>query len=112
PAGEAVATTAGRLSARRVIHTVGPVRSSQGDRSEVLRSCYRNSLRVADELGAESIAFPLSSSGVYRWPRDDAIRLAVDTLRETETAVSRARLVLFDEATYRRAADAYPRPNE
>ncbi|BCJ32568.1 macro domain-containing protein [Actinocatenispora thailandica] len=98
PAGQAVATTAGRLPARWVIHTVGPVYAVGTDRSSLLRDCYRNSLRVADELGAATVAFPLISAGVYGWPAEDAIRQALDTLRDSETAVERAALVLFDEA--------------
>lgn len=87
PAGQAVATTAGRLPARWVIHTVGPVHSSAEDRSEILASCYRESLRVAAGLGARSIAFPAISAGVYGWPMDDAARLAVRTVRETAEEV-------------------------
>jgi O-acetyl-ADP-ribose deacetylase (regulator of RNase III) len=84
PVGQAVATTAGRLPARWVVHTVGPVFSAGEDRSELLRACYTNSLRVADELGAESIAFPLISAGIYRWPVDDAVRQALAVLRAAE----------------------------
>src|SRR5260221_13598128 len=61
PTGQAVATTAGRLPARWVIHTVGPVWSASEDRSDLLASCYRESLRVADELGACTVAFPAIS---------------------------------------------------
>ena len=81
PAGQAVATTAGLLPATWVIHTVGPVYSEDEDRSQVLRSCYRESLRVAADLGARSIAFPLISAGAYRWPVREAIELAIDELR-------------------------------
>ena len=81
PAGQAVATAAGQLPASWVVHTVGPVYSEVEDRSHVLRSCYRQSLRVAAELGVRSIAFPLISAGAYRWPVRDAIELAVDELR-------------------------------
>ena len=63
PAGQAVATTAGRLRAKWVIHTVGPVYSTRQDRSHLLASCYRESLRVADELGARAVAFPAVSAG-------------------------------------------------
>src|SRR5918998_6441181 len=63
PTGRAVATTAGRLPARWVIHTVGPVWAEREDRSALLESCYRESLRVADELGAASVAFPAVSAG-------------------------------------------------
>ncbi|OKI00881.1 RNase III inhibitor [Streptomyces sp. CB02923] len=98
--GRAVATTAGRLPARWVIHTVGPVWSESEDRSELLASCYRASLRVADELGARTVAFPAVSAGVYRWPPADAARIAVETVRAAETAVAEVRFVLFDEQAY------------
>ncbi|EXU66057.1 hypothetical protein Z951_21710 [Streptomyces sp. PRh5] len=100
PAGEAVATTAGRLPARWVIHTVGPVFSATEDRSATLASCYRASLRVADELGALTVAFPAVSTGVYRWPLDDAARIALTTVRDTDTSVTEARFVLFDQRAY------------
>ncbi|KQW17313.1 O-acetyl-ADP-ribose deacetylase [Streptomyces sp. Root369] len=100
PTGKAVATTAGDLDARWVIHTVGPRYSQEEDRSELLASCYRESLRVADELGARTVAFPAVSAGIYGWPIDDAARIAVETVRETETAVEEARFVLFDEKAY------------
>jgi O-acetyl-ADP-ribose deacetylase (regulator of RNase III) len=103
PAGEAVATTAGDLPARWVIHTVGPVWSAGEDRSATLRSCYTESLRVADELGAQTVAFPLISSGVYRWPLDDAAAQAVQAIRSASTAVREVRLVLFGEDAYRAA---------
>lgn len=101
PAGQAVATTAGRLPARWVIHTVGPVWSKRDDRSALLESCYRKSLRVADELGAMSVAFPAVSAGVYRWPMDDAARIAVETVRATGTSVALVRFVLFSDAAHR-----------
>ncbi|MFF9407441.1 O-acetyl-ADP-ribose deacetylase [Streptomyces anandii] len=100
PTGRAVATTAGRLDAQWVIHTVGPVHSGTEDRSDLLASCYRESLRVADELGARTVAFPAISTGVYRWPMDDAARIAVTTARATGTAVAEIRFVLFDERAY------------
>jgi O-acetyl-ADP-ribose deacetylase (regulator of RNase III) len=99
--GKAVATTAGDLDARWVIHTVGPRHSHEEDRSELLASCYRESLRVADELGARTVAFPAVSAGIYGWPIDDAARIAVETVRATETAVEEVRFVLFDEKAYR-----------
>ncbi|SDN25177.1 O-acetyl-ADP-ribose deacetylase (regulator of RNase III), contains Macro domain [Streptomyces sp. cf386] len=100
PAGQAVATTAGELDARWVIHTVGPVWSATEDRSELLASCHRESLRVADELGARTVAFPAISTGVYRWPMDDAARIAVEAVRSARTVVEEVRFVLFDEAAY------------
>jgi O-acetyl-ADP-ribose deacetylase (regulator of RNase III) len=80
PAGDAVATTAGRLPARWVIHTVGPVWSAREDRSAVLASAYRRSLEVAAELGAASVVFPAVSAGVYGWPRDSAAEIAIRTV--------------------------------
>ncbi|MFI7346137.1 O-acetyl-ADP-ribose deacetylase [Streptomyces sp. NPDC049936] len=100
PTGRAVATTAGDLDARWVIHTVGPVYSTTEDRSDLLASCYRESLHLADELGARTVAFPAISTGVYRWPMDDAARIAVDTVRATGTSVTEARFVLFDDRAY------------
>lgn len=106
PTGQAVATTAGRLDARWVIHTVGPVHSTTEDRSALLASCYRESLRVADALGARTVAFPAISTGVYRWPLDDAARIAVETVRATDTAVEEITFVLFDERAYKAFAAA------
>ena len=100
PTGKAVATTAGDLDARWVIHTVGPVWSASEDRSQLLASCYRESLRVADELGARTVAFPAVSTGIYGWPIDDGARIAVETVRAADTAVEEVRFVLFDERAY------------
>lgn len=100
PTGEAVATDAGGLPARWVIHTVGPVYAKGEDRSALLASCYRSSLRVADEVGARTVAFPAVSTGVYGWPVDDAARIAVDALRAATTEVSEARFVLFSAEDY------------
>jgi O-acetyl-ADP-ribose deacetylase (regulator of RNase III) len=100
PTGQAVATTAGDLDARWVIHTVGPVHSATEDRSDLLVSCYREALRVADELGARTVAFPAVSAGVYGWPMDDAARIAVETVRAARTNVAEVRFVLFDERAY------------
>ncbi len=100
PTGQAVATTAGRLPARWVIHTVGPVYAPDEDRSALLASCYRESLRVADELGARTVAFPAVSTGVYGWPMDDGARIAVETVRSTPTRVEEVTFVLFDTRAY------------
>lgn len=105
PTGQAVATTAGDLDAQWVIHTVGPVHSTGEDRSELLASCYRESLRRADELGARTVAFPAVSTGIYGWPMDDGARIAVATVQEADTAVEEVRFVLFDERAY----DAFAR---
>ncbi|PPF20180.1 O-acetyl-ADP-ribose deacetylase [Rathayibacter sp. AY1A4] len=97
PAGSAVATTAGRLPARWVVHTVGPVHSRSEDRSAVLASAYRESVRTAVGLGARTLAFPAVSAGVYGWPMDDAARIAVETVREAtaDGALDEVRFVLF-----------------
>ena len=100
PTGRAVATTAGDLDARWVVHTVGPVFSATEDRSDLLASCYRESLRVAGELGARTVAFPAISTGVYGWPMEDGARIAVETVRAADTTVEEVRFVLFDERAY------------
>lgn len=97
--GEAVATTAGRLPARWVIHTVGPVWQAQEDRGHLLRGCYWRSLTVADEVGAQTVAFPLISSGAFGWPLEDAVHQALTALRSAQTSVTLARLVLFGAST-------------
>jgi O-acetyl-ADP-ribose deacetylase (regulator of RNase III) len=98
PRGHAVATTAGRLPARWVVHTAGPIWSASQDRSEVLRSCYRESLRVADELGARAVAFPAISVGVYGWPLEDAARQAAAGVRSAAVDhVQEVRFVLVDD---------------
>ena len=101
PAGQAVATTAGNLPARWVIHTVGPVFTKGEDRSAVLASAYRESLRVAEELGAATVAFPAVSAGVFGWPLDDAARIAVETARAHDpVSVQEVRFVLFNQQAY------------
>lgn len=100
PTGQAVATTAGRLKARWVIHTVGPTYAESKDKSQLLADCFRNSLQLADELGAATVAFPAISTGVYRWPLDDAARVALETVRASDTRVDEVRFVLFDQPAY------------
>lgn len=91
--GDAGWTTGGDLPARWVIHTVGPnYAAGQRDRA-LLESCYRRALAVADELGARSVAFPLISAGVYGWPLEDAVAVAVWTIAATPTRVVDVRLV-------------------
>jgi O-acetyl-ADP-ribose deacetylase (regulator of RNase III) len=98
--GEAGWTTGHELAARWVIHVVGPNhRAGERDRS-LLVSCYRNALRVADEVGARSVAFPLVSAGIYGWPFEDAVRAAADTLTATPTSVEVGRIVTFGASTY------------
>ncbi|AJE43216.1 MULTISPECIES: O-acetyl-ADP-ribose deacetylase [Streptomyces] len=100
PTGRAVATTAGELDARWVIHTVGPVHRASGGDPSLLTSCYREALRVADELGARTVAFPAISTGAYGWPLEDAARIAVEAVRAMDTAVEEVRFVLFDDRAY------------
>src|SRR5919198_5633929 len=100
PTGMAVATTAGNLPARWVIHTVGPVYAKSEDRSHLLASCHTESLRVADELGAETVSFPAISTGVYGYPLDEAAAVAVRAVREADTKVHEVRFVLFGREAY------------
>ncbi|MEX2274607.1 MAG: O-acetyl-ADP-ribose deacetylase [Actinomycetota bacterium] len=100
PAGRAVGTTAGRLPARWVIHTVGPVYARESDAAGLLASCHTESLRIADELGARSVAFPAISTGAFGYPLEQAATVAIDALRGAVAAVDDVRVVLFDETTY------------
>ena len=98
--GDAMATPAFDLDppVRHVIHTVGPVweGGSYGE-AEILASCYRRSLQVADALGARSVAFPAIATGLYGFPPAQAAKIAVKTLASTPTAVEHVRLVAFDQ---------------
>ena len=100
PTGEAVATTAGDLPATWVIHTVGPVYAKSEDRSHLLASCHVESLRVADDLGAETVAFPAISTGVYGYPVEEAAPVAIGAVRSADTSVREVRFVLFDGRTH------------
>src|SRR5438067_3841084 len=97
PTGQAVATTAGKLKARWVIHTVGPVYAKSEDRSHLLAGCHTESLRVADELGAETVAFPAISTGVYGYPVEEAAPVAVAAVRAAGTKVGGVLCGLFDQ---------------
>jgi O-acetyl-ADP-ribose deacetylase (regulator of RNase III) len=108
PTGEAKATPAFGLPARWVIHTVGPVwRGGAAGEAELLASCYRRSLEVADQLGARSVAFPAISTGVYGYPADQAAAIAVETIRSVAatTSVELVTLVAFDDRTRALYAD-------
>ena len=108
PTGMAVATTAGDLAADWVIHTVGPVHSRTEDRSALLASCHASSLKVADELGAKTVAFPAISTGVYGYPPHEAGPVAVAAVQGAETDVEVVRFVLFDQTVleyFRRALE-------
>jgi O-acetyl-ADP-ribose deacetylase len=95
--GQAGWTPAGELPAQWVIHVVGPNANAGQTDPDLLASCYREALRVADEVGAESLAFPLVSAGVYGWNPQEAARIAVQTLQSTSTRVQHAHLVAFNE---------------
>jgi len=103
--GEAVITNAGRLPSQYVIHTVGPI-WSDGTHEEplLLADCYRNSLTLAEEYDAKSVAFPNISTGVYRFPKDQAARIAVDTVASylggKASAFTEVVFVCFDQENY------------
>ncbi len=94
--GEAVITRAGRLPARHVIHTVGPVWNggSKGE-AEKLANCYRNSLLLAEQHALRSIAFPGISTGIYRFPKQAAAEIALRTVREMRPVLQHLREVVF-----------------
>lgn len=104
PAGQAVATTGGKLKARYVIHTVGPVwQGGYRDEPEILASCYRESLSRADELHLRSVAFPAISTGAYGYPLEEAAEIAVTTVNEvllTSAYVREVRFVLFSPEAF------------
>ena len=101
--GDAKATPAFDLPARFVIHTVGPIWQGGGSgEARLLQSCYRRCLEVADEIGAESVAFPAISTGAYGYPVPEATKIAVDTVRATLTGVHSVRFVCFDPAVHER----------
>ncbi len=100
--GDAKATPGFGLEAKWIIHVVGPVwAGGRSGEPDVLASCYRRALAVADGLGARSLAFPAISTGVYGYPPDLAAEVAVSTVSSTTSAVEMVRLVAFDEATLR-----------
>jgi O-acetyl-ADP-ribose deacetylase len=98
--GEAVATIGGSLSARWIIHTAGPIYSGSPDDAALLVSCHTQSLQVAGELGARTVAFPAISTGVYGYPLDEAAPVAIEAVRSAATAVEVVRFVLFDDAAW------------
>jgi len=100
PAGQAVVTEGFDLPARFIIHTVGPVwRGGTEGEPEILASCYRNALAVADAVGATSVAFPAISTGIFGYPQDLAAEVAVTTVRAADTDVTLVRFIAFDRAT-------------
>jgi O-acetyl-ADP-ribose deacetylase len=113
PTGTAVATGAGRLKARHVLHAAGPIwRGGGSGEAEQLASAYRSCLRLCDELGARSVAFPAISLGIYGYPHDEGARIALETVAthlRGETTIELARFVLYSDATHRSFAEALDR---
>jgi O-acetyl-ADP-ribose deacetylase len=105
PTGRAVATGGGDLASRWVIHTVGPVYAASADPPGELASCHTESLRVADELGVRTVAFPAISTGAFGYPLEEAAAVAVRAVRGADTRVEEVRFVLFG----RKAFDAFER---
>lgn len=112
PAGKAVITTGGRLVAKHVIHTVGPIyRDGDHGEAETLASCHREAIRLADEKALSSLAFPAISTGAYGYPVSEAAPIAISSAADALASakyVTRCRFVLFDLATlraYERAAE-------
>ena len=102
--GDAKATSAGRMQARHIIHTVGPVwRGGSHGEAELLASCHRRSLEVAQELGCRTVAFPAISTGIYGYPVDRAAEVAIGAVRDAE--VELVRFCLFDQHAF----DAFTR---
>ena len=104
PTGEAVITTAGRLPAKYVIHTVGPVwRGGEKDESRLLANCYRNSLALAVQNAVKTIAFPNISTGVYRFPKELAAEIALQTVAaflQENQQIKKVYFVCFDRENY------------
>jgi O-acetyl-ADP-ribose deacetylase (regulator of RNase III) len=101
--GEAVITTAGNLPAKFVIHTVGPIWNGKGSEEKLLADCYRNSLRLAVEHNCSTIAFPNISTGVYRFPKKEAARIAVDVCYKflsSHTTIKKVIFVCFDNENF------------
>src|SRR5499426_1635026 len=99
PTGQAVITTAGRMIAKHVIHTVGPVYGRGGsDKAELLSACYHNSLKLAADRGLKTIAFPAISTGIYGYPLNEAAHVSSATIENflaVNTAIQEVRLVFF-----------------
>ena len=100
PTGQAVATAAGELPARWVIHTVGPVYDRVDEPARLLAACHAEALHVADELGAKTVAFPAISTGVYGYPVEEAAFVAIQAVRGARTSVDEVRFVLFDDEAF------------
>jgi O-acetyl-ADP-ribose deacetylase (regulator of RNase III) len=112
PTGEAVITTGGRLTARHVIHTVGPIYGQHGgEEARLLAGCYENSIALAASNGLRTIAFPAISTGVYGYPKDEAARVAYAAIARAlakHPGIAEVRLVFFSEADARSARSQRP----
>lgn len=100
PTGKAVATIGGALAARWIVHTAGPVYSGTPDDARLLASCHTECLRVADQLGAATVAFPALSTGVYGYPLDEAAPVAIEAVASASTGVEEVRFVLFEDRSF------------
>ena len=99
--GDAKVTKAYNLKQKYIIHTVGPRYYSNPNPAETLRSCYQKSLQIADKLGVKTIAFPSISTGVFRYPLEEAASIAIDTIKQYQsTSIETAIICAFDELTY------------
>jgi O-acetyl-ADP-ribose deacetylase len=95
PTGDAVATAGGRLQARWIIHTAGPVYAGNEQDAILLAKCHGSCLRVADQIGAKIVAFPAISTGVYGYPADQAAPVSLSAIMDADTRVEEVRFVLF-----------------
>ncbi|MGE5227998.1 MAG: O-acetyl-ADP-ribose deacetylase [Planctomycetaceae bacterium] len=100
PTGTAVATIGGDLPARWIVHTAGPIYGESDRDAELLAACHTSSLRVADELGARTVAFPAISCGIYGYPPEEAAPVAIRAVLDADTDVEEVRFVLFSRTLY------------
>jgi O-acetyl-ADP-ribose deacetylase len=114
--GQAKITKGYRLSARHIIHTVGPVwRGGNEGEPKLLAACYENSLRIGNEYDCETIAFPAISTGIYGYPADLAAEIAAETIRQVLAeliAIQHVTLVAFDEASHTHLTTALGRAED
>ena len=109
PTGEAGWTTAGNLPAQYVIHVVGPNYTAGQRDPALLESCYRNALRLADDLGVSRLSCPAVSAGIYGWPQESAAEIAVGVVQEAETAVTEVTFCLVEPRLYKAFSKALGR---
>ncbi len=103
PVGEAVITTAGKLKAKKVIHTVGPRwKGGKYNEAEKLKNCYLNSLKIANENVLPTIAFPNISTGIYGYPKEEAAKIAINTVKNSKVEnIKKVIFVCYDDTNYR-----------